>query len=139
MSWVRWGSECTFCQWPWYRWCHEGVDFCPGSSVYVYEGDGFVCCGCSMAPEHEQFTCATEAEMVDHLAKHAAAGDHVPRILYDPEVIARADVFWAALPESDRMRFVMTGWDIHEQIVAHKMAGWSEAVLRACRKRAGGD
>lgn len=85
MSWVRWGSKCQntvvrmtadlACPW----------EACPGSSLYIYESvlDVFVCCGCSLNArrdsdgDHDDFTCKTRDEMLDHIELHVAAGHHV--------------------------------------------------------------
>lgn len=108
MSWVRWGSPCSFLAYPWVRWCHEGVEFCPGSNVYVFENTGgyIECCGCSL--ERPDAMVKTEAEMEEHLRRHVAAGHHVPRILYDPEVIARAEAFCASMSDDERMTWYWT-------------------------------
>jgi len=62
---------------------------CPGSSLYVYEGDKFTCCCCALTivneahGDHGDFKCDTEAEMLAHLLEHDAAGHHVRRSLLE--------------------------------------------------------
>lgn len=51
----------------------------PDSDVYVYEASrhGFVCCMCSIDDRDDVHT-ETRSGMVEHLAKHEAAGERVP-------------------------------------------------------------
>lgn len=96
VSWVRWGSECDqgfpFRCSP----CSAAPNSCPGSSVYVYEGSKFTCCDCALLSalwrgEPGSFECDSPEEMRKHLARHAAAGHHVPMSLYDDEAQATND------------------------------------------------
>lgn len=63
------------------------VRFAPDSDVYVFEscshppGRPFECCGCALGPGFHY--TATEAEMIEHLQMHAAAGHAVPERAFD--------------------------------------------------------
>lgn len=108
---------------PWVRWCHEGVEDCHGSGVYVYEGSGINCCGCSLRPDDVDFVAETPEEMRAHLKEHAAAGHHVPRILYDDEVRARAEAWHEALGEDCRLSWYMNAMRAGEDwLNAHQAA-----------------
>jgi hypothetical protein len=78
MSWCRWGSKCsdTITQFAVDVACKD----CPGSDLYIYEGDRLECCGC---PLFMDFACDTEAEMLAHILEHEKAGHHVRRSLIE--------------------------------------------------------
>ena len=81
MSWVRLGSKC-YQGWPFRQSpCTAAPGPCPGSDVYVYEGSRLTCCGCLLTPTDDEarceFMCDTDAEMIEHLRAHIAAGHHV--------------------------------------------------------------
>jgi len=122
VSWVRWGSFCTFAGYPWVKWCHPDYDYCPGSSVYVFEhvAGGFECCGC----KHTE----TEEQMVEHLREHAAKGEHVPRVLYDPEVIARAEAFWKSMTRDERMHWYVLACDADDVLMSASMQAFIDIL-----------
>jgi len=73
MSWARFGYE--------------------GSDVYIFNDvrGGITCCSCQLQKEvptriagfmlHDDFNCATEKEMYEHIRQHIAAGHCIPDYL----------------------------------------------------------
>ncbi len=54
------------------------VRWSENSDLYIYYSDqGIACCGCGANGNHTIY-CETEAEMIDHIREHIAAGDKVP-------------------------------------------------------------
>ena len=54
----------------------------PDSDVYVYESDGWECCGCELI--HHGTDCfATLSALSDHLKEHEKAGHKVPQDCWD--------------------------------------------------------
>ena len=74
MSWCRWAEPCG----------DSSCLNCPGSDLYIYEGNRFVCCGCLLQPENTgSFECETESEMLAHILEHDKAGHHIVEYLLD--------------------------------------------------------
>lgn len=86
MSWARFGSKCQNTITPEPENAACAWKTCPGSDVYVYEGDdGLRCDLCALLPgDFPRFVCKTGDEMRAHLREHVAAGHHVrPSLLVD--------------------------------------------------------
>jgi hypothetical protein len=57
-----------------------------GSDVYIFlHVGGFIqCCGCQFGNDgYGSYDAYSTQEMVDHLKKHEADGDHVPQDVYE--------------------------------------------------------
>lgn len=129
MSLVRWGSFCTFASFPWLKWCHDGVETCPGSSVYVYEsGDGvYTCCGCSLREIDGDGEYDYDALAV-HLRRHHDCGDHVPLVLFDETTRAREDAFLASMTNEQWQGWVQDSLHVGLALYEARQQAWGEAL-----------
>ena len=70
----------------------------------------------------------TEEQMVEHLREHAAKGEHVPRVLYDPEVIARAEAFWKSMTRDERMHWYVLACDADDVLMSASMQAFIDIL-----------
>ena len=134
MSLIRRGSPCSFAGWPWIRWCHDSVDVCPGSSVYVYShaedshgGDLWTCCGCSLDKDDEDVEF-DDVALTAHLRQHHEAGDHVPLVLFDEATIAREHAFKMSMTQDEWMDWVLGSISVGWSLMCARQAAWAEAL-----------